>query len=126
LARPAGRYHCAETIGETNRRSQMKLETLESIFRALAENGVRYLVVGGVAVNVHGYQRATQDLDLVVQLDRDNVLRALEALESLPGTTVDIFAAEPFPFEAEWTRAFQAELAPDLRVPCVASSGSLR
>ena len=54
----------------------MKLETLECIFRGLAEHGVRYLVAAGVAVNVHGYQRATQDLGLVVQLDRDNVLGA--------------------------------------------------
>ncbi|HEB94181.1 MAG TPA: hypothetical protein ENI94_12110 [Gammaproteobacteria bacterium] len=61
----------------------MKLQTLEAIFRALNEAGVRYLVVGGLAVNVHGYQRLTNDLDLVIQLGRDNILAAFQALSSL-------------------------------------------
>ena len=53
------------------------------VFAALNEAGVRYLVVGGVAVVLHGRLRATADLDLVLDLDRENVLRALKALESL-------------------------------------------
>jgi hypothetical protein len=44
---------------------------------------VRYLVVGGVAVVLHGYLRTTLDLDLVLQLDHDNLERALEAFSSL-------------------------------------------
>lgn len=61
----------------------MELASLEAVFRALNEAGVRYLVAGGVAVNAHGYQRLTQDLDLVVELERENVLTALRALEGL-------------------------------------------
>ncbi|MFP4432798.1 MAG: hypothetical protein ACLFPV_16220 [Spirochaetaceae bacterium] len=61
----------------------MTLESLTSVFRALGNRSVRFIVVGGVAVNVQGYQRPTADLDLVVQLDRENVLAALKALESL-------------------------------------------
>lgn len=61
----------------------MKLATLTAITRNLDEACVRYLVVGGVAVNAHGYQRLTQDLDLVVQLNTENLLAALHALEQL-------------------------------------------
>ncbi len=61
----------------------MKLRTLEAIFTSLNDGGVRYLVAGGVAVNAHGYQRMTQDLDLVLDLERDNVLTALRALAEL-------------------------------------------
>ncbi|MEX1182281.1 MAG: hypothetical protein WEF86_03535 [Gemmatimonadota bacterium] len=61
----------------------MTVDALERIFAALNAAGVRYLVVGGVAVNAHGYQRLTQDLDLVLGLRRANVLAALGALESL-------------------------------------------
>ena len=32
-------------------------------FRALHEEGVRYVLVGGVAVNLHGVERATGDID---------------------------------------------------------------
>lgn len=56
---------------------------IEQVLQALSRAGVRYLVVGGVAVVLHGHLRATADLDLVVQLDEANVLRALDALDAL-------------------------------------------
>jgi hypothetical protein len=61
----------------------VKVSTLETIFRALGEAGVRYLVAGGVAVVAHGYLRLTKDVDLFVDLDPANVIRALEVLEAL-------------------------------------------
>jgi predicted nucleotidyltransferase len=53
------------------------------VLGALEERRVRYLVVGGVAVVLHGYARFTADLDLVVALDPPNVIAAMEALASL-------------------------------------------
>mgnify|MGYP001092516819 CR=1 FL=1 len=53
----------------------------EPVLQALNNAGVRHLVVGGVAVVLHGVLRATGDLDLVVQLQPDNLVRGLEALE---------------------------------------------
>jgi len=61
----------------------MKLESLTAILGALNRAGVRFLVAGGVAVNLHGYSRLTQDLDLVVGLSRDNALAAMRALSEL-------------------------------------------
>ena len=61
----------------------MSLSELERVFRALADARVRYLVVGGVAVNVHGYARLTHDLDLVLRLEREHVVAALAALGDL-------------------------------------------
>jgi len=63
--------------------SAMLGSSLEAVFRGLNEAGARYLVVGGVAVVLHGHLRTTADLDLVVQLSPDNALRALQALEAL-------------------------------------------
>lgn len=56
---------------------------IERVLAALEEAGVRYLVVGGVAVVLHGHLRVTADLDLVVQLGEDNLRRALRALTEL-------------------------------------------
>lgn len=53
------------------------------ILRALARHGVTYVVVGGVAVQAHGGQRLTQDLDLVVPPDRENYDRLAAALADL-------------------------------------------
>jgi hypothetical protein len=58
----------------------MEVRSIEAIARSLNEAGVRYLVVGGVAVNAYGYERMTKDLDLVFALDRENVVCGLRAL----------------------------------------------
>jgi hypothetical protein len=58
----------------------MKLPAFEAVARALRAARVRYLVVGGLAVNAHGYLRFTADIDLVIALDADNVLRTFSAL----------------------------------------------
>jgi hypothetical protein len=50
---------------------------------ALSRAGVRYLVVGGVAVVLHGYLRATADLDLIIDFDQKNVAIAMETLDGL-------------------------------------------
>jgi hypothetical protein len=116
---------------------------LEQVFEALNRAGVRYLVVGGVAVVMHGHLRTTQDLDLVIQLGTQNVRAALDTLSALgfqprapvslhdfadpekrerwrreknlvvfslwsrelPAFTIDLFAAEPFDFDAAFARA---------------------
>src|SRR5207244_7455147 len=50
---------------------------IEELLKDLNEGEVRYLVVGGVAVVLHGYARATFDLDLVIDLQTSNLERAL-------------------------------------------------
>lgn len=59
----------------------MDRTSFEVIFEAL--EGVRYLVVGGVAVVLHGHPRFTADLDLVVALEEANARAAMTALEGL-------------------------------------------
>jgi predicted nucleotidyltransferase len=61
----------------------MKLASFEAIARVLTQAGVRFLVVGGVAVATHGYLRVTRDVDLVVQLQPENIIAALKALQTL-------------------------------------------
>ncbi len=41
------------------------------------------MVVGGVAVVLHGHLRTTMDLDLVIELEPENVRQTLEALSGL-------------------------------------------
>jgi hypothetical protein len=53
---------------------------LREIFKALADARVDYVVVGGLAVIMHGHLRATRDLDVVVGLQPDNCAKAMDAL----------------------------------------------
>ncbi len=61
----------------------MKVASFEAIVRALNDAEVRYIVVGGLAVNAHGYGRSTFDVDLVIQLTPRNVASAFDALERI-------------------------------------------
>jgi len=61
----------------------MSTGPLSEIFRALDDADVRYLVVGGVAVVLHGHPRFTADLDLVLDLTPTNASAAIETLQSL-------------------------------------------
>lgn len=48
--------------------------------KLLNANRIRYLVVGGYAVAYHGYVRYTGDLDIFVELSRENAERMTRAL----------------------------------------------
>lgn len=56
---------------------------VRQIFAALNGANVDYVVVGGLAVILHGYLRATADLDLAVGLSPDNARRAMQALAAI-------------------------------------------
>ena len=43
------------------------VEDLKLLLRALAGNGVEYLLIGGYALYALGYQRGTVDIDIVLQ-----------------------------------------------------------
>lgn len=48
----------------------MEVRSVEAIVRALNDASVQYLIVGGLAVNAHGYERFTKDVDLVIGWSR--------------------------------------------------------
>ena len=48
------------------------------LLKALYNSKIQYLIVGGVAVNLHGVPRATFDFDLVISTDKSNILSLLE------------------------------------------------
>jgi len=50
------------------------------IFKLLNKEEVKYVVVGGIATILHGYVRATADIDLVVDLQADEATKVIDAL----------------------------------------------
>jgi hypothetical protein len=54
-----------------------------SLLAAFAAARVEYAVVGGVAVNAHGYVRATNDLDIFIRPTEENARAAFNALLAL-------------------------------------------
>lgn len=61
----------------------MDFERLVEVLRAFEREGVQYAIFGAVALNLHGLARFTEDLDLFVRPDTDNIDRVKRALMSL-------------------------------------------
>lgn len=58
---------------------------LRELLERLVEAEVRFVLVGGLAVNAWGYLRATRDVDVVPDPDRDNLKRLDTLLRGLDG-----------------------------------------
>ena len=55
-------------------------DEVKALFKSLNNHQVNYMLVGGMALAMHGYVRATQDLDLWIRVDADNKTRLIAAL----------------------------------------------
>lgn len=96
------------------------------LFKALEKHKVRYLLVGGLAMNLHGVPRATMDVDIVLALDPANLkafLGAVEALRLTPVMPVDISGLLDSAQRQKWVKeknmlAF-AMRPPDIQGPTV-------
>lgn len=76
-------------------------EQIVDIWKYLHSNNVRYLTIGGFAVNIYGYNRSTNDIDILIEdtlENRQNLRKAfkdiglgdfeqIERLQFLPGWT---------------------------------------
>ncbi|MCL2220019.1 MAG: nucleotidyltransferase [Chitinispirillia bacterium] len=78
------------------------------MLRVFNEENVQYLVVGGFAAILHGYERLTKDIDLLVWPNKENSVRVMAALEKFGAPTHDVSAED---FETEGT-VFQIGVQP--------------
>jgi hypothetical protein len=65
-----------------------KQTDLVALCHALNEQGARYVIIGGFAVIHHGYLRATEDIDVLLDGDLENQARVKKALETLPDKAI--------------------------------------
>ena len=54
-----------------------------ALFAALTRHDVAYVIVGGIAVQAHGGQRLTQDLDIAASMESENLMRLERALHDV-------------------------------------------
>ena len=66
-----------------------ELEDLVALCRALNQEEVRYLLIGGFAVILHGFVRTTKDIDLLVDPSDSNVQALKRALATLPDNAAE-------------------------------------
>jgi len=61
----------------------MNLAKSLELIRELNNNNVDYIVVGGIALLLHGVVRATEDIDIFVKPTTDNIVKTKKALKSI-------------------------------------------
>lgn len=76
-------------------RAERSLEVARQVSGVLARLGMGHALVGSVALAVHGYVRATRDLDLAVLVAPSPQLTALAAALREAGLTVELSAPAP-------------------------------
>jgi predicted nucleotidyltransferase len=59
-------------------------EDVKKLARLLNEAGVQYALVGGYAIAAHGFNRFSEDIDILVNPDAENSRRWVLALSELP------------------------------------------
>ena len=64
----------------------MRLQRSDELLRLLRAGGFEFILIGGVAANLHGANHATFDVDVLMPFTRENWAKALEALEPLKPT----------------------------------------
>jgi len=89
-------------------------EEFMRFWRTLNEYKVRYIMVGGLATRFHGYNRATDDIDMWIEdtlENRRNIREAFIALEY-----GDYPSIESMQFVPGWTTFYAAGVELDIRI----------
>lgn len=69
-------------------------QDFKEFIESLNASQVRYLVVGGYAVALHGYPRYTKDLDIWIDRTPGNAARMVKALETFGFGSLDLQATD--------------------------------
>lgn len=64
------------------------------ILQELLNNQVKFVLLGGLAVNLYGYRRATSDMDILFEASEDNSERLIKSLEKMGYDTSSIASGE--------------------------------
>ncbi|MEW5741953.1 MAG: hypothetical protein AB1938_23765 [Myxococcota bacterium] len=78
---------------------------LQKLVDALVSNRVRFVVIGGVALNLQGHARATEDFDVCYARDRENLVNLAAALAPLNPRLRGAPADLPFRLDVPTLRA---------------------
>jgi predicted nucleotidyltransferase len=118
LLRTASRFYHANPANPP-RIMNLGDDDVQNLLRAFNAHGVRYLLVGGFAVMLHGYARTTQDMDVWVESGDENRQRLIAALRAVGVAGADLLRENPLLFG--WTSlrfgkdSFELDLGEELK-----------
>ncbi|MDQ3109230.1 MAG: nucleotidyltransferase family protein [Bacteroidota bacterium] len=84
----------------------------EKIFEFFYNNEVRYVICGGLAVNIYGIPRMTADIDLIIDFSAENISRFEKCMKK-----AGYFPSIPFPFKDMESEVKRNNLAKEKNMP---------
>ena len=69
-------------------------QDFKEFIQSLNDNHVRYLIIGGYAVALHGYPRYTKDMDVWIEMSPENAANMVKALEQFGFGSLGLQAAD--------------------------------
>lgn len=69
-------------------------QDFKEFITSLNDNRVRYLVIGGYAVALHGYPRYTKDIDIWIEMSSENAARMVKALDQFGFGSLELQASD--------------------------------
>ncbi len=98
-------------------------EDVKVIARYLDEAGAEYALVGGYALSAHGFNRFTEDIDVLVSPSPENSRRWIAALAKLPDGAARELLAKPDVFAAD--KSYAVRINDEFTVDVMPSVGGL-
>ncbi len=69
-------------------------QDFKEFIQSLNDNHVRYLVIGGYAVALHGYPRYTKEIDIWIEMSPENAAKMVRALKQFGFGSLGLKAAD--------------------------------
>ncbi|HZF26375.1 MAG TPA: hypothetical protein VEZ88_08940 [Steroidobacteraceae bacterium] len=98
-------------------------DDVKAIARYMEETGAEYALVGGYAVAAHGFNRFTEDVDVLVNPSSANARRWILALARLPDGAAKELLAKPEVFDAD--RRYAVRINDEITVDVMPSAGGV-
>ena len=98
-------------------------DDVKAIARYLDEAGAEYALIGGYAVAAHGFNRFTEDVDVLVNPSSANARRWIVALARLPDGAAKELLAKPDVFEGE--HRYAVRINDEITVDVMPSAGGV-
>lgn len=101
-------------MSDSVRKRPPETTDIRRLAQALQEHGVEYAIIGGIAMALHGFPRATKDIDLLLPVNHDNNTRLLQALSTIPESHAVLGELKQEWLDQGFSTAADGELSIDL------------
>jgi predicted nucleotidyltransferase len=85
-------------------------ELIEELLKLFNENKIKYVIIGGMALPVYGYARATFDLDIFIEPTEENAKKTLKVLSQFGYKVVEDVKLSDFLNKKTLIRGYNLEI----------------